>query len=136
VAHNVLYNVPGIVEFVHAFDVHARQRVVIEITDLHPQTVRASLWARFWGITRPEEPNSSIAVDAIREAGIDATVEETTATARDEGRSKPVEAVFWCRTLCLPPERRDEVAELLRDIEFPRERVTICWTPTVRRSTA
>jgi hypothetical protein len=54
-------------------------------------------------------------------------VETSTATARDHDRAAPVEAAFWCRQLCLPAEREPEVAALMRDVEFPRERVTLWW---------
>ena len=127
VSHDVLYNASNICEFASALDRHARHRVVIEITHHHPQTARKPLWRHFWNLDRPNVPTAAIAAAALREEGLDVHVEESTGTARDDQRSKTVDAAFWCRMLCLPPEREQEVGEQLRDIEFPTERVTIWW---------
>jgi hypothetical protein len=126
-SHNVLYNVARIVDFVLAMDRHARRRVVIEITRDHPQTVRKPLWKHFWNLDRPDVPTSDTAAAALREGGLDVHVEQTVGTARDNSRAAPVDAAFWCRMLCLPPEREPEVAEQLVGIEFPTERATIWW---------
>lgn len=127
VSHNVLYNVPDLLGFVRALHQHARRRVVLEITERHPQRVRAPLWRHFWDLDRPTGPDARLAVQALREAGFTPTVETSTATARDQHRAAPVEAAFWCRQLCLPAEREPEVAALMRDVEFPTERVTLWW---------
>ena len=127
VSHNVLYNAPDIVGFVRAVHGHARRRVVLEITERHPQQVRAPLWRHFWDLERPTGPDAGMAAQALREAGFSPTVETSTATARDQDRAAPVEAAFWCRQLCLPPEREAEVAALMRDVEFPTQRVTLWW---------
>lgn len=127
VSNNVLYNVPQIIDFAFAMDRRARNRVVIEITRDHPQTVRKPLWKHFWNLDRPDVPTSDVAAAALREGGLDVRVEQTVGTARDDSRAVPVDAAFWCRLLCLPPEREPEVAEQLVGIEFPTERVTIWW---------
>ena len=127
VCHNVLYNAPDIVAFARALDSHAGRRVVIEITHLHPQEVRKPLWRHFWDLDRPDGPSAEVAAAALREAGIHVNVEESQATVRDSDRAKPVEAAFWCRQLCLPPDREPEVAELIADIVFPTERVALWW---------
>lgn len=127
VSHNVLYNVPNIVEFATAAQEHARRRVVFEITEFHPQTVRKPLWKHFWDLERPTGPTASIVVAALRSAGIPAQSAPTLATPRNDSRSVSVEAQFWCRQLCLPAERLDEIAELVATIEFPKDRVTIWW---------
>ena len=128
VCHNVLYNVNDIDSFVTALDAHARRRVVIEITPKHPQDRRRLLWRHFWNLERPHEPTAATAVEAITETGLNPVAEESRlpedprAVARRE-----LEGPQWCRNLCLPPEREPEVAALIADIPFPRERVTIWW---------
>ncbi len=127
VCHNVLYNAPELLGFVSALSAHARRRVVIEITERHPQVTRAPLWRHFWGLDRPSGPDALLAAEALREAGVPVVIERTAATGRDDEREARFEAAFWCRQLCLPPEREDEVAALLRDLPFPSSRVTLWW---------
>ncbi|MYJ28790.1 MAG: class I SAM-dependent methyltransferase [Acidimicrobiaceae bacterium] len=128
VCHNVLYNVTDIPSFVAALDAHARRRVVIEITPKHPQDRRRMLWRHFWNLERPHEPTAATAVEAIAEAGLDPVAEES--LLPEDPRAavrREFEAPQWCRNLCLPPEREPEVAALVADVPFPRERVTIWW---------
>lgn len=127
VCHNVLYNAPDLVAFVGALHEHARRRVVIELTERHPQAARSPLWRHFWGIDRPSGPDASLATDVLREAGFPVVMERSHATPRDSERAGPVEAAFWCRQLCLPDERQAEVAALMRELPFPSERVTLWW---------
>lgn len=127
VSHNVLYNVPDIVSFARAAHEHARHRVVLEVTEFHPQTVRKPLWRHFWNLERPGGPTADVAVAALREAGLPALCEPSVATPRNDQRASMVDAAFWCRQLCLPQDRADEVAELVAELEFPKERVTIWW---------
>lgn len=127
VSHNVLYNVPDVVGFARALHEHARRRVVLEITERHPQVARAPLWQHFWGLERPAGPSASLAAEALREAGLPVRVETSSATSRDERRAAPVEAAFWCRQLCLPSEREQDVAALLQDMPFPEVRVVLWW---------
>ncbi len=128
VCHNVLYNVSDIGPFVAALAAHARRRVVIEITPKHPQDRRRTLWRHFWNLERPYEPTAATAVEAIADLGLNPVAEESRlpedprAAARRE-----FEGPQWCRNLCLPPEREPEVAALIADVPFPRERVTIWW---------
>ena len=127
VCHNVLYNAPDLLGFAAALHEHARRRVVIEITERHPQVARAPLWRHFWDLDRPSGPDASLAAQALREAGFPVMLESSTATTRDDERAAPVQAAFWCRQLCLPPEREDEVAALLQDLPFPAQRVVLWW---------
>ena len=128
VCHNVLYNATDIAPFVAALDAHARRRVVIEITPKHPQDRRRPLWRHFWDLERPHEPTAAMAVEVIVEAGLDPVVEESLLPAdRFTSRRTDHEAAQWCRNLCLPQEREAEVAALIADVPFPRERVTIWW---------
>lgn len=127
VCHNVLYNAPDLVGFIAALHAHARRRVVLELTDRHPQVFRAPLWRHFWNLGRPSGPDAALAVQVLREAGFPVQREDSGPTARDASRAAPVEAAFWCRQLCLPPEREPEVAELLAELPFPAQRVTLWW---------
>ena len=128
VCHNVLYNVADIPPFVAALDAHARRRVVIEITPKHSQDRRRMLWRHFWNLERPHEPTAATAVEVITEAGLDPVVEESVLPEDPRvARRRELEAPQWCRNLCLPPEREPEVAALIADVPFPRERVTIWW---------
>jgi SAM-dependent methyltransferase len=132
VCHNVLYNVPDLVAFATALHEHARHRVVIEITERHPQVFRAPLWRHFWGLERPAGPDASLAAEVLREAGLPVSQQSSPPTARDDHRAAPVEAAFWCRQLCLPPEREPEVAALLAQLAFPTTRVTLWWDVPAR----
>lgn len=127
VSHNVLYNVPDVVSFALAANDHARRRVVFEITEFHPQTVRKPLWKHFWDLDRPIGPTAGTAVEALAAAGLPVQSEPTVATPRNDQRASTVDAAFWCRQLCLPQDRVDEVAEMVATLEFPKERVTIWW---------
>ncbi len=130
VCHHVLYNAPDIVGFAAALHEHAERRVVLEITERHPQVTRAPLWRHFWDLDRPSGPTAAIAAQALRSAGFPVQLESSTPTARDDTRAAGVEAAFWCRQLCLPPEREPEVAALLPELPFPANRVTLWWDTT------
>lgn len=129
VSHNVLYNVPDIVSFARAADAHARRRVVFEITEFHPQTIRKPLWKHFWDLDRPTGPTAAVAVEALAAAGLPVQSAASVATPRNDRLASSVDAAFWCRQLCLSQDRVDEVAELVATIEFPKDRVTIWWDP-------
>lgn len=127
VCHNVVYNVPDLVAFTSALHEHARRRVVLELTPRHPQAYRAPLWRHFWDLDRPSGPAAALAVEVLQEAGFPVVREDGAPTERDTVRAAPVEAGFWCRQLCLPPEREPEVGQLLADLPFPATRVTLWW---------
>ena len=134
VCHNVLYNVVDIAPFVAALDVRARRRVVVEITPKHPQDRRRLLWRHFWNLERPHEPTAATAVEAIAEAGLEPVVEESLLPEDPRAaQRRQFEAAAWCRNLCLPAEREPEVAALMADLPFPRQRVTIWWDKTPAR---
>jgi len=128
VCHNVLYNVIDIAAFVEALDAHARRRVVIEITPKHPQDRRREMWRHFWNLERPHEPTAATAVEAITELGYEPNSEESELSHHlMASRRHDLQTVYWCRQLCLPPEREAEVAEMMANAPFPSERVTIWW---------
>lgn len=126
VCHHVLYNVPDLVPFVAALTDRAARRVVVEISDRHPQVARAPLWQRFWDLDRPAGPTAELAVQVLHDAGVPVQVERFTAPPRGTGHSE-VEAAFWCRQLCLPADREPEVAEALAGLPAFVDRVTLWW---------
>ncbi|MGZ6793061.1 MAG: class I SAM-dependent methyltransferase, partial [Mycobacteriales bacterium] len=126
VCHHVLYNVPDLVPFVAALTAHAARRVVVEISDRHPQVARAPLWQRFWDLDRPAGPAAELAVQVLQDAGVPVRVERFTAPPRGAGHPE-VEAAFWCRQLCLPADREPEVAEALAGLPPFVDRVTLWW---------
>ena len=128
VCHNVIYNVTDISPFVAALHARARRRVVVELTPKHPQDRRRQLWRHFWNLERPHEPTAATAVEVVAEAGLDPVVEESLLPEdRHASKRSDLEPAQWCRNMCLPPEREAEVAALIADVPFPRERVTIWW---------
>jgi SAM-dependent methyltransferase len=126
VCHHVLYNVPDLVPFAVALHEHARRRVVIELSERHPQVARSPLWKHFWGLDRPTGPTAELAAEVLREAGLPVRTERFTAAPREHAHPE-VEAAFWCRQLALPPERQAEVAALLAELPFSAQRVTLWW---------
>lgn len=132
VCHHVLYNAADIVGFATALHDHAARRVVLEITERHPQVTRAPLWRHFWNLDRPSGPTAVLAAEALQAAGFPVHLEPSAPTERDDVRAAGVEAAFWCRQLCLPPQREPEVAALLPGLPFPTDRVTLWWNTSSR----
>jgi SAM-dependent methyltransferase len=114
VCGHVLYNVGDLEPFMRALDAHARKRVVVEITSSHPLVWMGDLWRRFHGLARPTGPTADLAVDAIRELGIEVGREDEARASRSGGFERREDAVaFIRRRLCLSADRDAEVAEAL-----------------------
>jgi SAM-dependent methyltransferase len=118
VCGHVLYNVAEAAPFVEALGGHARRRVVLELTERHPLAWTADLWARFYGIERPEGPTADDAVALLRELGLepgrqDRDAGDAHATGGFDRREDAV--ALLRRRLCLPSSRDDEVAAALGD---------------------
>jgi SAM-dependent methyltransferase len=136
VCHHVFYNVPDLADFALALTAHARRRVVVELGERHPLVVLNPLWTLFHGLDRPTGPTAADAVAVLRDAGLD--------PRREPWRRPPSPVTddedlveMTRRRLCLPPERRDEVAEALR-AQQPGgglDLVTLWWEPQVRSRT-
>lgn len=139
---HVFYNVQDLEPFVRALDGHARRRVVVELTELHPIAWMNDLWERFHGLEWPEGPTADDAEAALREAGFDAHREDRTASGdRGGGFERREDAVALVRRrLCLPADRDDEIVEALGPrlrledglwSSGPAERVvvTLWWDP-------
>ena len=125
VCHHVLYNVADIEPFVRALDTAARHRVVVELTATHPLTTSAPLWKHFHHLDRPDGPTADLAIDVIRDLGIEAQVERWSRPPRDVAREVYVR--MNRRRLCLPVEAEPDVDRLMGPITFPRDVVTLWW---------
>jgi SAM-dependent methyltransferase len=130
VAANVVYNVPDVVAFVTALTRHARRRVVVELTDVHPWTSLGPLWRRFHGQDRPEGPTSALFAEVLGEFGI--APESRSWERPDPFRDGSPEDVlaFTRRRLCLPASREPEVAAAMARFADDRPRTaTAFWWP-------
>jgi SAM-dependent methyltransferase len=136
--HHVVYNVPDVEPFLTELTEHARRRVVLEMTTVHPLVSLNPLWLRFHGLTRPEGPAADGLLDILAAMGLKPEHTEWTRPAAADYRSLPELVEVTRRRLCLPPERAGEVEAALLDLgvdpELPgdlgsagRELVTIWW---------
>lgn len=113
VCNHVLYNVGDLVPFVTALTDHARARVVVEITAVHPQALLNPLWEHFHGVRRPSRPTAGDAIAVLRDLGLEVGIEEFDGPLRWHDNHHDERVAFTRRRLCLPPERDAEVAALL-----------------------
>jgi SAM-dependent methyltransferase len=129
VCAHVVYNVADLAPFASALTRKARDLVVVELTATHPKMRLAPMWEEVHGQSLPEGPTAELAVAVLRENGIDPEVRERT-------YEPPVRTGALLETwvdlnrhqLCLPPERRDEVVELMRRYPpKPRRSVVLSW---------
>ncbi|MGH9065167.1 MAG: methyltransferase domain-containing protein [Acidimicrobiales bacterium] len=111
--HHVLYNVADAVPFVAALSSHARRRVVVEITAVHPQAGLNDLWRHFHGLERPEGPDVEEAVAVLGEAGARPRVERFRRPPRPVTHDRDMLVAFARRRLCLGPDADPEVDRLL-----------------------
>ena len=139
--HHVIYNVPDVEPFLAALTSHARRRVVVEITTVHPLTALSPLWLRFHGLTRPTGPTAADLLAILSEMGLKARHTEWSRPAEADYASFPELVDVTRRRLCLPPERANEVDAALLDMGIMREQpgdlgssgrdvVTIWWEGT------
>jgi SAM-dependent methyltransferase len=139
--HHVVFNVPGLGPFLTALTRHARRRVVLETTAVHPLTSLNPLWLRFHGLRRPDGPTAADLLAILAEAGVRAGHTEWSRPAEADyaGFAELVDVTR--RRLCLPADRTSEVEAALLDLgsqpEQPgdlgssgRDVVTIWWEGT------
>ena len=129
VCAHVVYNVPDLVPFATALTRHARDLVVVELTGTHPLTRLGPMWEAVHHQPRPDGPTAELAVAVLREAGIEPDVRERViAPVERTGALLDTWIDFTRRQLCLPPERRPEVVELMeRHPPQPRRAVVLSW---------
>ena len=116
VCGHVLYNTTEIEPFVMSLHEHARNRVVVELTERHPIAWMADLWQRFHGLTWPEGPTADDGLEAIRDLGFDARSERRVSPGDRGGGGfeRRQDAIALVRRrLCLPAERDDQIAQAL-----------------------
>jgi SAM-dependent methyltransferase len=109
VCSHVVYNVPDIVPFVRALSDHARRRVVVELTDRHPQTALNPLWRQFWNLARPSGPTADQFVQVVAEAGFHPGVDRFERPPRQVSQDRDTYVAFVRRRLCLGPDRDREI---------------------------
>jgi 2-polyprenyl-3-methyl-5-hydroxy-6-metoxy-1,4-benzoquinol methylase len=139
--HHVVYNVPDVLPFLTALTSHARRRVVVELTTVHPLTSLNPLWLRFHGLPRPTRPTAADLLVILAEAGVTAGHTEWSRPAEADYASFAELVDVTRRRLCLPADRTSEVEAALIDLGSSRERpgdlgssgrrvVTIWWEGT------
>jgi 2-polyprenyl-3-methyl-5-hydroxy-6-metoxy-1,4-benzoquinol methylase len=136
--HHVFYNVPDLEPVARALTEHARRRVVVEVSAVHPMTSLNPLWLRFHDLVRPERPTGDDVLAILAAMGLRVEVLRWhSASGQDYGSFAELADVTR-RRLCLPPNRTAEVAEALLELgaseEHPadpgmsdREVLTIWW---------
>jgi SAM-dependent methyltransferase len=129
VCANVVYNVPDVAEFVTALTDHARRRVVVELTDVHPWTSMGGLWRHFHGQERPAGPTVESFGEVLAELGL--VAESVTWPRDDPWRNAPPDVVlaFTRRRLCLTADRDPELTAAMARFadDQPRTSTTLWW---------
>ncbi len=133
---HVAYNVADLGAFVSALTDHASTRVVMELTEVHPQSHLAPLWRHFWNIDRPSTPTAADAIEVITEAvggrgdvsvGVERWIRPDPGVC--PGRTDEEIVALARRRLCLPATADPEIAALLGPHPrlAPSEVVTVWW---------
>ncbi len=127
VSHHVGYNTVELGPFVVALGAAARRGVVVELHAVHPGAWLDPLWLQFHGLSRPPPATVDDVLALVAEVGIHPEVQRWARPAQP--RHPEAELDFSLRRLCLPAQRRDEVAEAVARLG-PRHRdlVTITWS--------
>jgi SAM-dependent methyltransferase len=128
VCSHVFYNVPDLGPFARALTERASRRVVVELHTEHPWVPLGPLWEHFHHQPRPAGPTAALAVDVLREHGIDPHVEEWSRPlpeVTDELARLHVAAMR--RRLCLPVDRESEVAALMARQGPQERRSAVLW---------
>lgn len=125
VCHHVFYNVGDLPPFVRALTEHARHRVVVELTETHPMVASAPLWRHFHDLDRPAGPHVDLALEVLREAGVDAEVQRWQRPARNVPREDYVR--LYRQRLCLTADADAEIDRVMGPTGWPRDVATIWW---------
>ncbi|HET9255327.1 MAG TPA: methyltransferase domain-containing protein [Pseudonocardiaceae bacterium] len=127
VSHHVGYNTLELGPFVAALGAAARRGVVVELHAIHPGAWLDPLWLHFHGLNRPPPATADDVLAVFGEVGIHPEVRRWSRPAQP--RDPEAELDFSLRRLCLPEQRREEVAEAVAALG-PRHRdlVTLSWS--------
>jgi ubiquinone/menaquinone biosynthesis C-methylase UbiE len=129
ICHHVLYNVGAILPFLSALTNAAKRKVVVEITESHPQSRLNDAWLHFHNIIRPTGPTAGDAIELISALYNGVETNSTQRTLSVAAVDKQAQIAYVRRTLCLPFDREPEVAAYLTKHPLPETRtaVTIAW---------
>jgi ubiquinone/menaquinone biosynthesis C-methylase UbiE len=129
ICHHVLYNVANIEPFLRALTNAAKRRVIVEITDTHPQSRLNEAWLHFHNITRPTSPNATDAIELISALYPNVETASTQRTLSIAAVDRNAQIAYVRRTLCLPITSDPEVAVYLNKHPLPHTRttITISW---------
>lgn len=128
VCHHVVYNVADLAPFLAALDDHAERRVVVELTDHHPQSDLTPLWRIIHGIDRPSGPTAVDAAEVARALGYDVHVERFERPSLWSDAPREERIAFARRRLCVGPDRHADIGAYLDQAPGPlRMLVTLWW---------
>jgi SAM-dependent methyltransferase len=129
VCHHVVYNVADLAGFAAELDAHARRRVVIEFTAVHPMTWMAPYWRALHGIEQPDRPTANDAVGVLSALGFNVSVERWRREVQMIGEHGDEQLARMARRLCIGDDRLQDLRSLLADQPPPRTRevVTVWW---------
>jgi SAM-dependent methyltransferase len=129
VCHHVLYDVPDVAPFLAALTAAARDRVVVEVTAVHPMSWLSPLWLRFHGLVRPERPTAADLPAVLHELGVRAVSVERWQRPEHDRSPLAERVALVTRRLCLPPDREAEVRAAIGEVPEPEHRavVTLTW---------
>jgi SAM-dependent methyltransferase len=129
VCHHVAYNAPDLAAFASALDAHARRRVVVELTAVHPMSWMAPYWKALHGLDQPERPTADDAVDVLTGLGFEVHQRRWVRDVQMIGESEADSVARIARRLCLPAARHDELRLCVEANPPPRTRevVTLWW---------
>jgi Methyltransferase domain len=128
VCHHVVYNVADLAAFFQALTDHARTRIVIELTAVHPMTWLTPYWRSLHGVEQPDRPTADDAVAVLQEMGVTVHRERWRRRIQMIGETDNEKLHRIARRLCLPPNRHDELRRMLEDIPPPVDRdVVTLW---------
>lgn len=127
VSHHVGYNTVELGPFFVALGAAARRGVVVELHSVHPGAWLDPLWLQFHGLHRSPPATANDVLAVVAEVGIHPEVQRWARPAQP--RHPEAELDFSLRRLCLPAQRRDEVAEAVARLgPGHRDLVTITWS--------
>lgn len=129
VCHHVVYNVAQLVPFLDELGRHARRRVVLELTALHPRADLNPLFSALWDLERPTGPTALDVVRLVGGMGLGPVAVATDLPHRALSADGPDRLERTRQALCLPSERTGALAELLARLPTPTTRpgVALWW---------